>query len=90
MADIAMIIHQCKYEHQGFNAIFFAVCNDHFWSRMRIGDEYWVKFAWLCEPYGTDLLTGALHVSANFLHLLTLVLHVFAIHIDLLTGGFHI
>ena len=65
MVDIVMIINQCKDEHQDFNAIFFAVCNDHFWSSTRIGDEDCFKLAHLHELYGTDLLTGTLHVSAN-------------------------
>ena len=38
-----MIINQRKDEHQDFNAIIFALCNDHFWSSKRVGDEDYVK-----------------------------------------------
>jgi hypothetical protein len=38
-----MIINQRKDEHQDFNAIIFALCNDHFWSSKRVGDEDCVK-----------------------------------------------
>ena len=82
-----MIINQRKDEHQDFNAIFFAVCNDHFWSSGRVGDEDCAKLAGLREPYGTNLLTVAMHISANLLHLLSGTLHVFANRINLLTGA---
>ena len=90
MAEIVMTINQRKDECKDFNAIFFAVCNDHFWSSTRVDDEDCVTLAYLCSPYGTTLQTGALQVSANRLHLLTGTLHVSANRLQLLTGILHV
>jgi hypothetical protein len=86
MAEIVMIINQHKDEHEDCNVIFFAVCNDHFWSSIRVGDEDCVKLAGLRKLYGTNLLTVALHVFDNHLHLLLGTLHVSVNQINLLTG----
>ena len=53
---------------------------------MRVGDEDCVKHAGRRELYATNLLTVALHVSANRLHLLAGTLHVSVNRINLLTG----